>query len=118
MTLVWSGRFEESVHEYRKVKPLPAEPKGMDGDVPDWIVRWELAKSLGYGKRYEESLHEYKKLCKEKPRLYEARVEMATILFWLGKRDYSLHILKRIPQNKMNDETRLLVADLSMARKD
>ncbi|MFH0802407.1 MAG: tetratricopeptide repeat protein [bacterium] len=86
-------------------------------EIPDWIARWELARLLSYVKRYEESTAEYRKLIKEKPALFEAKAEMAQVLFWQGKTEEALAELERIPPAKINDGTRELMADLYRSHK-
>lgn len=95
----------------------PVTAQGKE-EIPDWLARWELAKVLSYSKRYDESIAEYKKLLKEKPNLYEAMAEMAKVLFWQGKHSESLTVLERIPANNIDDNTRIIMADIYIARKE
>ena len=87
-------------------------------DIPDWRVRWELARLLSYAKRHEESIAEYEKLLEEKPDFLEARLELATVLFWSDHHDRAFKIFDEIPLEKMDDNTRLVVAELCAARKE
>lgn len=88
------------------------------GEIPDWLARWELAKVLSYSKRYDESVAEYRKLLKEKPNFYEAMAEMARVLFYQGKHAESLVIIEQIPVNSIDDNTRIIMADIYIARKE
>ncbi len=98
----------------------PSEPlsKGLGEDIPDWRARWELAKLLSYVKRYDESITEYKKVIQERPLLFEARAEMAQVLFWQGKPQEALKELEQIPSNSVDDRTRVLMADLYAIQKE
>lgn len=99
-------------------KPSPPVAKNEKGEIPDWLARWELAKVLSYSKRYDESVTEYKKLLKEKPDLNKARAELANVLFWQGKNIESLAVLEQIPAKDIDDNTRIIMADLYVARKE
>ncbi len=86
-------------------------------EIPDWQARWELARVLSYVKRYDESVAEYNKLLKEKPALYEARAEMANVLFWQGKNAEALKTLEQIPAADITGNTSVLMADLYVIQK-
>jgi tetratricopeptide (TPR) repeat protein len=87
-------------------------------EIPDWLARWELAKTLSYAKRYDESVSTYKRLLKERPNLNEAKVELAKVLFWQGKNTESLAVLEEIPTQNIDENTRIIMADLYVARKE
>jgi tetratricopeptide (TPR) repeat protein len=87
------------------------------GEVSDWQARWELARMLSYMKKYDESLMEYEKLLQEKPDLLEAKAEAASVMSWKGQPQKALEILEQIPLEKMNDQTRLVLADLYRSEK-
>ncbi len=87
-------------------------------DIPDWQARWELARLLSYVKRYDESLAQYRKLLQEKPNLQEARIEMASVLSWTGRVDEALALLHKIPQQGLNRNGRLALADIFIAGRD
>lgn len=93
----------------------PAEQLGEA--VPDWQARLELARLLSYMKRYDESLAEYEKVLREKPDSVEARAEMGQVLFWSDKRNEALKTLELVPLEKMDDQTRTVLADLYGAQK-
>ena len=85
--------------------------------ISDWQARLELARLLSYLKRYDESVAEYEKVLREKPDSVEARAEMGQVLFWGGKRDEALKTLEQVPLEKMDDQTRTVLADLYGAQK-
>lgn len=100
-------------------KPVqePSAATGKAEEVPDWVARWELARALSYAKRYDESVAEYKKLLSERPDLLKAKAEMAKVLFWQGKNQEAASILESLETRQADDESRLLLADLYVARK-
>lgn len=97
----------------------PAKPAaGQLGEtIPDWQARLELARLLSYLKRYDESIAEYEKVLRERPDFVEARTEMGRVLFWSGKRREALQTLEQVPLEKMDDQTRTVLADLYGAQK-
>lgn len=105
-------------YAYAQMKPSPSIITQEKEEIPDWLARWELAKILSYAKRYDESVSEYNKLLKEKPNLNEARAELAKVLFWQGKNNESLAVLEQIPIQNIDDNTRIIMADLYVARKE
>ncbi|MCX7668009.1 MAG: tetratricopeptide repeat protein, partial [Atribacterota bacterium] len=86
-------------------------------EIPDWLARWELARVLSYVKRYEEAVSEYRKLIREKPNLAEARIELANVLFWQGKKEQALKEMEAVPSGAMSDKAKVLMADLYAAQK-
>lgn len=95
----------------RALSPVSAE------EVPDWLARWELARTLAHAKRYDESLTEYRRLLKEKPGLVKARVEMTRILF-LQKRDAeALASLEGIDPRELDTGSLIAMADMYRDRK-
>jgi len=110
--------FIDVRHAYAQTKPSPPIITQEKEEIPDWLARWELAKILSYAKRYDESVSEYNKLLKEKPNLNEARAELAKVLFWQGKNNESLAVLEQIPIQNIDDNTRIIMADLYVARKE
>jgi len=94
------------------------KPKTDIQEIPDWQARWELAKVLSYAKRYDESLVEYKKLIKEKPELYQAKVEMANVLFWQGKRTDAITLLEQMPLRSIDENTKIVMSDIYVSQKE
>ncbi|KMY67648.1 hypothetical protein AAU61_06995 [Desulfocarbo indianensis] len=89
-----------------------------EGDeIPGWRARWELARLLSYAKRYDDSLAQYRKLLAEKPRLDQARAEMAKVLYWAGQPGEALAALEQMPAGQASPEAKLLKADLLAADK-
>jgi tetratricopeptide (TPR) repeat protein len=96
--------------------PKPAAGQ-LGHNIPDWQARLELARLLSYLKKYDESVAEYAKVLREKPDAVEARAEMGQVLFWSGRRDEALKALEQVPPEKMDDQTRAVLADLYAAQK-
>jgi tetratricopeptide (TPR) repeat protein len=94
------------------------KPKTDEQEIPDWQARWELAKILSYARKYDESIIEYKKLIKEKPELYPAKVEMAKVLLWHGKRMEAITLLEQIPLKNIDESTKIAMADIYISRKE
>jgi tetratricopeptide (TPR) repeat protein len=86
-------------------------------NIADWQARLELARLLSYLKRYNESIAEYQKVIKEKPDLLEARKELGQVLFWSGQWEQALKTLEQVPLEKMDDQTRAVLADLYRVQK-
>jgi len=93
------------------------EPGQVGETIPDWQARLELARLLSHLKKYDESITEYRKVLREKPDSVEARAELGQVLFWSGQRDEALKTLEQIPPEKMDDQTRAVLADLYGAQK-
>lgn len=99
-----------------KAKP-PGPSLQAAEEIPDWMARWELARTLGYARRYDESVSEYRKLLKERPDLSKARIEMAKILFGLNKNQEALAALESVDRRQLDPDAALLMADLYRTRK-
>ncbi len=83
-------------------------------DVPDWLARWELARCLKILKRYNEAIADYRILLKEKPDLYEARLEFAQVLVWHDQKTEAAELVEKIDPDRLTNEDRALLADIHM----
>ncbi|OPY72942.1 MAG: Tetratricopeptide repeat protein [Syntrophorhabdus sp. PtaU1.Bin058] len=88
-----------------------------DDQVPEWKTRWELARVLSYTKRYGESITEYRKVLSKKPQLYEAKIEMAKVLYWMGKKEEALHALEDVPIQKLDEQAQAALAEIYITQK-
>ncbi len=86
-------------------------------EITDWDARLEYARLLGYQHKYDESLNEYHKLLAIKPHSHTIHIEMAKTLYYQHKYKDALAILDEIPQKNLDEETRLLIADLNIGLK-
>lgn len=100
----------------QKIK-TPENAEGKPDEIPDWVARWELARTLTYAKRYPEALTEYKKLIAQKPGLIKPRLEMAKILFWQNRHKEAFAVLEALDPSKLDSDSLLLMADLSRSLK-
>lgn len=101
-------------------QPAVAEPEleSLGDPVPDWQARWELARLLSYVKRYEASIAAYRKVLAEKPELFEARLEMARVFEWSGRRRMAREALEKVPQAHLDDQALRFLADAYAFGKD
>lgn len=97
-------------------KPFPSVSAG--DEIPDWVARLELARVLSYAKRYDEAAAEYRKLLAKKPDLHEARTELANVLAWQGNREGMRNELEKLPMNRIDDKTKLMLAESYMIQKE
>ena len=97
-------------------KPSPAVSSS--DEIPDWTARWELARVLSHAKRYDEAITEYRKLLAKKPDLHEARTELANVMAWQGNREGMRKELEQLPLNKIDDKTRLMLAESYVIQKE
>ncbi len=91
---------------------------GLGTEIPDWQARLELARLLSYTQRYDESIEEYKKVLHAKPDLPEARTEMARVLYWSGRTEEAFDLFRDIPQDRLPEEDRLVLADLYLSNEE
>lgn len=95
-----------------KEETQAANQNGEGDEISDWQARLELARVLSYLKRYDESLQEYQQLIQAHPEAVEARIEMAKVLFYQNRTDEALAEFSKIPSQKINDATWVLIADI------
>ena len=100
-----------------EITPAKPGPGQLGETIPDWQARLELARLLSHMKKYDESITEYQKVLREKPDSVEARAELGRVLFWSRQRDKALKTLEMIPPERMDDQSRAVLADLYGAQK-
>jgi tetratricopeptide (TPR) repeat protein len=103
---------------FAEEKPQTSKIKLDNQEISDRQARWELARVLSYAKKYDESIVEYKKLLKVNPDLYQAKIEMANIMFWQGERKEALAILEQVPMRNIDENTKIVMADIYVAQKE
>ncbi len=81
-------------------------------EIPDWIVRWELARCLAILERFDEAVLDYSKLLKEKPGLEKARLEMAQALLWSGRESEAAEAVEQIEPGRLGLEDTVILADI------
>jgi tetratricopeptide (TPR) repeat protein len=103
---------------------LPAAPStaegamaaGMGKEIPEWQARLELARLLSYTERYDESIAEYRKVLLARPDMHEVGIEMARVFYWSGRPDEAFDLYMGIPQDRLPESDRLVLADLYMTK--
>jgi thioredoxin-like negative regulator of GroEL len=92
--------------------PSPSE------DISDTATRLELAKVLTYDKRYAEAMEVYRQILAAEPENLAAKIGLSEVLYWTGKSEAASATLKGVPEDKLDDKGKLMLADLFVAKKD
>src|ERR1700730_17567457 len=87
-------------------------------EMNDTATRLELARLLSYDKRYTEAITVYHQVLATEPENVEAMIGLGEVLFWTGNIEAAAATLKSVPENKMDDNGKLMLADLLVAKKD
>jgi tetratricopeptide (TPR) repeat protein len=97
----------------------PEPPLRQESDrIPDWQAWLELARLQSYTGQYEASLDSYAHVLREKPDLIHARLEQAKVLNWAGRPEEAWAVINDLPEEGLDDETRLILADLLATRQE
>lgn len=115
--LTWTPGESQAGQSAPLPPPPRAEAAGLE-EIPAWQARLELARLLSYDKRYQEALAEYEKVLKAKPEMTAARLEKAKVLAWMGESDKALASFQGLSKEGLDDESRLALADIHLARKE
>ncbi|NCC24968.1 MAG: tetratricopeptide repeat protein [Deltaproteobacteria bacterium] len=97
--------------------PRPSLPKPGD-EIPDWQAWLELARLQSYVGQYDDSLASYAMVIREKPDFILARLERAKVMTWAGRQDEAWAELAAIPDENLDPEARIIMADILAARQD
>jgi thioredoxin-like negative regulator of GroEL len=92
--------------------PSPSE------DISDTATRLELAKVLTYDKRYAEAMEVYRQILAAEPENLAAKIGLSEVLYWTGNSEAASATLKGVPEDKLDDKGKLMLADLFVAKKD
>lgn len=123
-TLVWSGDPTAAAPIYIRALTAPLGAKNSPGlvafgkKVRDSTIRWELARAFGQAKKFDASVRTYRELISGEPTLYEAVVELATVLTWQDKREEAFAVLNTLPPDAAKDKVLVFLADHYSAQKD
>jgi thioredoxin-like negative regulator of GroEL len=103
-----------------EASPTPATPapSPIEGEISDTATRLELAKVLTYDKKYGEAIETYRQILSADPSNIEAKIGLSEVLYWTGKSDEAAATLKDVPEDKLDDNGKLMLADLLVAKKD
>src|SRR5262249_1067542 len=97
--------------------PAPV-PSPTEGELSDTATRLELAKVLTYDKKYPQAIVTYHQVLAADPNNIEATIGLSELLYWTGKIDEAAAVLKDVPEDKVDDKGKLMLADLLVAKKD
>jgi thioredoxin-like negative regulator of GroEL len=89
-----------------------------EAEVSDTATRLELAKVLTYDKRYAEAMEAYRQILATEPDNLEAKIGLSEVLYWTGNSEAAAATLKGVPEDKLDDKGKLMLADLFVAQKD
>jgi thioredoxin-like negative regulator of GroEL len=97
--------------------PTPAASP-TETEISDTTTRLELARLLSYDKRYAEAIAVYHQVLAVEPQNLDAMIGLGEVLFWTGNIEAAASMLKGIPEDKLDDKGKLMLADLMVAKKD
>jgi thioredoxin-like negative regulator of GroEL len=89
-----------------------------EAEISDTATRLELAKVLTYDKRYAEAMEAYRQVLATEPENLEAKIGLSEVLYWTGNSEAAAATLKGVPEDKLDDKGKLMLADLFVAKKD
>ncbi len=87
-------------------------------EISETTARLELAKVLTYDKRYTEAMEVYHQVLATEPENLEAKIGLSEVLYWSGNIAAAAAILSGVPEDKLDDPAKLMLADLLVAKKD
>lgn len=106
--LSWKERFDEAEKLYNKALTCSSSKS----NVPDWQIRWELARTLSYSKKLDESIAQYKKLLESKADMMQVRAEMGKVMLWNRDNEEALKVLNTVPLESVSPETKIIMAEI------
>jgi thioredoxin-like negative regulator of GroEL len=86
--------------------------------MSDIAARLELAKILAYDKKYSEAIDAYRQVLATDPENLEAKIGLSEVLYWSGNIGAAAATLEGVPEEKLGDKAKLMLADLLVAKKD
>src|ERR1700730_5043742 len=95
----------------------PSQSSG-ETEMSETAARLELAKVLTYDKRYAEATEVYHQVLATEPENLAAKISLSEVLYWSGNSAAAAAILKGVPEDKLDDPAKLMLADLLVAKKD
>ena len=93
-------------------------PSSTATEMSETATRLELAKILSYDKKYSEAIDAYRQVLATDPENLEAKISLSEVLYWSGNIEAAAATLKGVPEDKLDDKAKLLLADLLVAKKD
>jgi thioredoxin-like negative regulator of GroEL len=98
--------------------PSSTAARSPEADISDTAARLELAKVLTYDKKYAEAMEVYRQMLATEPGNLEAKIGLSEVLYWTGNSEAAAAMLKGVPEDKLDDKGKLMLADLFVAKKD
>jgi thioredoxin-like negative regulator of GroEL len=89
-----------------------------EAEISDTATRLELAKVLTYDKRYTEAMDVYRQILATEPDNLQAKIGLSEVLYWTGNSEAAAAIMKGVPEDKLDDKGKLMLADLFVAKKE
>lgn len=89
-----------------------------EAEISETAARLELAKVLTYDKQYTEAMEVYHQVLATEPENLEAKIGLSEVLYWSGNIAGAAAILSEVPEDKLDDPAKLMLADLLVAKKD
>jgi thioredoxin-like negative regulator of GroEL len=87
-------------------------------EISETAARLELAKVLTYDKRYTEAMEAYRQVLATEPENLQAKIGLSEVLYWSGNSAAASAMLNGVPEDKLDDPAKLMLADLLVAKKD
>ncbi len=110
-----SARAADSAVPSPSTTPAPSPT---EADISDTAARIELAKVLTYDKKFAEAMDVYRQVLATDPENLEAKIGLSEVLYWTGNSEAAAETLKGVPEDKLDDKGKLMLADLFVAKKD
>jgi len=98
--------------------PSSTAARSPETDISDTAARLELAKVLTYDKKYTEAMEVYRQMLATDPGNLDAKIGLSEVLYWTGNSEAAAAMLKGVPEDKLDDKGKLMLADLFVAKKD
>lgn len=92
-------------------------PSPTPTEISDTAARLELAKVLTYDKKYSEAIDTYRQALAMDPENLEAKIGLSEVLYWSGNTEGAAATVKGIPEDKLDDSAKVMLADLLVAKK-
>jgi len=104
----WQGQYSKAIIEYENV----LKHRIKDIRIKEYTIRLEYVRMLAFSKNYNIAEKVYLDLIKEKSKDWKIYIELANL--YLKQKDYNnvFNILKKIPLNYLDDNSKICLADL------
>jgi len=97
-----------------------ADQGGIVG-IPNWRLRrwtaWDHAAYLDSKPDWVFVFGSYRQILATEPDNLEAKIGLSEVLYWTGNSEAAAATLKGVPEDKLDDKGKLMLADLFVAKK-